>query len=74
MLAWMRLAMDPSREVDMLRAVASPPRGIGKVTLGKIAAGERDKLRAGELLKIEVFEKIIKELSLSAETLCRQNL
>jgi DNA helicase-2/ATP-dependent DNA helicase PcrA len=68
MLAWMRLALDPSREVDRVRAAASPPRGIGKVTLGKIAVGERDKLRAGELSKIETFEKIIKELSVSVET------
>ena len=27
-LAWMRLALDPSREVDFVRAAASPPRGI----------------------------------------------
>ena len=41
MLAWMRLALDSSREVDMLRAAASPSRGIGKITLGKIAEGKR---------------------------------
>ncbi len=68
MLAWMRLALEPSREVDMLRAVASPARGIGKVLLGKIAEGDRSKLRAGELAKIEAFEKIVKELSLATET------
>jgi DNA helicase-2/ATP-dependent DNA helicase PcrA len=69
MLAWMRLALDPSREVDKIRAAASPPRGIGKVTIGKIAAGQRNELRAGELAKVESFEKIIKELADSAETL-----
>jgi DNA helicase-2/ATP-dependent DNA helicase PcrA len=69
MLAWMRLALDPSREVDMIRAAASPSRGIGKVTLGKIAAGQRSELRAGELAKIEAFEKIIKELADATETL-----
>ena len=37
-LAWMRLALDPSREVDTaLRGQAAPPRGLGKVTLGKLA-------------------------------------
>ena len=50
-LAWMRLALDPSREVDKLRAAAAPPRGLGKVTLGKLAAGQRSALRAGELNK-----------------------
>ncbi|MEK7554096.1 MAG: UvrD-helicase domain-containing protein [Patescibacteria group bacterium] len=68
-LAWMRLAMDPSRETDKLRAAAVPPRGIGRVTLGKLAAGQRLSLRAGELAKIEAFEKIIRELALAAETL-----
>jgi len=68
-LAWMRLAMDPSREVDKLRAVASPARGIGKILLGKLAAGQRSTLRAGELAKVEAFEKIIEELSAAAETL-----
>lgn len=68
-LAWMRLAMDPSREADKMRAAASPPRGIGKLTLGKLAAGQRSQLRIGELAKIEAFEKIIGELSQAAETL-----
>ncbi len=68
-LAWMRLAMDPSREADKLRAAASPSRGIGKVTLGKLAAGQRTQLRAGELAKVEQFERVIEELSNAAETL-----
>src|SRR6185369_8886419 len=46
-LSWMRLALDPTREVDKMRAAASPPRGIGKVTLGKLVAGGRAGLRAG---------------------------
>lgn len=65
-LAWIRLAMEPSREVDKMRAAASPPRGIGKVTLGKLAAGQRHLLRAGELTKVEAFEYVINELSSSA--------
>ncbi|MDO8231786.1 MAG: UvrD-helicase domain-containing protein [bacterium] len=67
-LAWMRLAMEPSREADKLRAAASPPRGIGKVTLGKLAAGQRSQLRAGELSKVEQFESIINELSLATDS------
>jgi DNA helicase-2/ATP-dependent DNA helicase PcrA len=68
-LAWMRLALDPSREVDKVRAAASPPRGIGKVTLGKLAAGQRAQLRAGELAKIEEFERVIEELVRAAAAL-----
>ena len=68
-LAWMRLAMDPSREVDKIRAAASPARGIGKITLGKLAAGDRSALRAGEKAKVEAFENIINELAHAADAL-----
>ncbi|MEK7135643.1 MAG: UvrD-helicase domain-containing protein [Patescibacteria group bacterium] len=68
-LAWMRLAMDSSREADRLRAAAAPPRGIGRVTLGKLAAGQRSQLRAGELAKVELFERIIEELANAALSL-----
>jgi DNA helicase-2/ATP-dependent DNA helicase PcrA len=68
-LAWMRLSMDPSREVDKMRAAASPPRGIGLVTLGKLVAGERAALRGSNLLKVEQFERIIAELSSATDTL-----
>ena len=68
-LAWIRLAMDPSREVDMIRTAASPPRGLGKVTLGKLAAGQRGALRPGELAKVEQFEHVINELAQAANAL-----
>ncbi len=66
-LAWIRLALDSSRESDRIRAAASPPRGIGKTTLGKLVAGKRDDLRAGELAKVEAFERVIAELTRAAE-------
>ncbi len=68
-LAWMRLAMDTTREVDKIRAAAAPPRGIGKVTLGKLAAGQRLELRSGELAKVEQFERVVTELSRAADAL-----
>lgn len=68
-LSWMRLALDPSREADKMRAAAAPPRGIGRVTLGKLAAARRGELRAGELAKVAAFEHVIGELARAAETL-----
>lgn len=67
-LAWMRLAMDPSREADKMRAAASPPRGIGAVTLGKLVAGQRAQLRTLEAAKVEQFENIIALLAEAANT------
>lgn len=68
-LSWIRLALDPTRENDRARAVQTPPRGIGKVTLGKIIANKRDELRAGELQKISAFESIVSALSEASETM-----
>ncbi len=69
MLAWIRLALDSSRETDKVRAASSPPRGIGKVTLAKLAAGQRDQLKNAESKKVELFEGIVRELARAAETL-----
>ncbi len=66
-LSWMRLALDPSREADKMRAAANPPRGIGKVTLGKLVEGNRDALRPAEKAKVEAFEQTIRELARQSE-------
>ncbi len=68
-LAWMRLALDPSREADKMRAAASPPRGLGAVTLAKLAAGKRSELGAAVLAKVEQFERVIDELAAAAESM-----
>jgi DNA helicase-2/ATP-dependent DNA helicase PcrA len=68
-LAWARLALDPGRAQDRARAVQSPPRGIGKVTLGKIIAGRLDLLRPAERGKVEAFEKVLGELAEAAQAL-----
>lgn len=68
-IAWARLALEPSREADRMRAVQAPSRGIGKVTLGKLAAGARDALKPGERSKVEAFEKTVASLHEAAKTL-----
>ena len=62
-LSWVRLALEPEREADRMRAVQFPSRGIGKVTLGKLTAGQRDQLRAGEKAKVEAFEEVVHGLN-----------
>jgi DNA helicase-2/ATP-dependent DNA helicase PcrA len=68
-LAWMRLALDPAREADKFRAAQAPARGLGKVTLAKLAAGKRGELRAGERAKLEAFERVVAQLARAAEEL-----
>lgn len=67
-LAWVRLALDPARETDRIRAVQAPTRGIGKVTLGKLVDGKRDTLKPAEAKKVEVFEAIVRELHEMSKT------
>lgn len=68
-LSWIRLALDPSREADRMRAVQFPTRGIGKVLLGKLVAGKRDELKPSERVKVEAFERIVLKLNDAAKTL-----
>ncbi len=61
-IAWVRLALDPAREADKVRAIQSPSRGIGKVSIAKLAVGDTASLSKGIREKIEVFEKTVTEL------------
>lgn len=67
-IAWVKLALDPMREADRIRAVQAPPRGIGKTTLGKLTAGKRDDLRSGERAKVEAFEAVLAKLGVASDT------
>lgn len=68
-IAWVRLAQEPTRIADRMRATQAPTRGIGKVTLGKLAAGKRDELKPGERKKVEAFEAIVNALHEQSKTL-----
>ncbi len=68
-LSWVRLSLDTEREADRMRAVQFPARGIGKVTLGKLASGARDALKPSERAKVEAFEETLAKLGAAADTL-----
>ena len=67
-LAWVRLALEPSRDTDRVRAIQSPSRGIGKVTIAKIAVGKQDELSPAVRAKVDVFESIVSTLHAESET------
>lgn len=67
-LAWVRLALDPGRESDRMRAVQAPSRGIGKVTLGKMLAGKTEELRPADRAKVAAFDAVVAELAQVAAT------
>ena len=67
-LSWVRLALEPSRDTDRVRAIQSPSRGIGKVTIAKIAVGKQDELSPAVRAKVDVFESIVSTLHAESET------
>ncbi len=67
-IAWVRLALDPVRQSDRVRAVQAPPRGIGKVTVAKMAAGNLAGLSPAVRAKVEAFESVVDTLHEESKT------
>lgn len=66
-LSYLRAALNPQSKNDMARIIAVPPRGIGKVTLDKMLAGE--PLPKAASAKVEAFKKILEKIKYAIETL-----
>ncbi len=62
-LAWIRLALDETSEINRIRAVQSPPRGIGKVALGKMLSGQQDSFTALERSRVNSFEQLVEKFA-----------
>ena len=61
-LAYLRSALNPENLSDIKRIINFPTRGIGKVTLVKIFAGEKESLPIKVRIKIDNFYKILEEI------------
>jgi DNA helicase-2/ATP-dependent DNA helicase PcrA len=64
-LSYIRVALNPNSLSDLSRIINFPKRGIGKVTVAKLFAGERDSLPPKTQVKINDFYKkldLIKEV------------
>lgn len=59
MLSFIKSALNPDSSVDLARIINVPPRGIGKVTLDKIEAGEIDSLPIKTQEKIRLFREML---------------
>ena len=67
-LAYLRAALNPDSLSDIKRIINFPARGIGKVTLVKIFAGERETLPIKMRIKIDNFYKTLEEISEKIKT------
>ncbi len=61
-LSYLKAALNPKSTVDMARAVASPPRGIGKMTLTKMLSGEEHTLGPALQEKARKFNNLLTEI------------
>jgi DNA helicase-2/ATP-dependent DNA helicase PcrA len=68
-LSYLRAAMNPQSKVDLTRIIASPPRGIGKVTLDKMVEGKEAELTGATALKVAQFRKVLAGIQTAIATL-----
>lgn len=61
-LSYLRGAMNDKSKVDMTRIVATPARGIGKVTLDKMLAGADNELSGATKQKVMTFRNVLQEI------------
>ena len=62
-LSYLRLALNPGSNTDLVRIINTPTRGIGKVTMLKVVEGKRDELNAGATAKVKVFDETMADIA-----------
>jgi len=67
-LAYIRVAINRQDGVSLERAIGSPKRGIGKVTLLKVLEGKMGELKGKTLHNVEVFFEFLDRVEKCANT------
>lgn len=67
-LSYLRLALNPNSTADLARIINEPVRGIGKVTLLKILAGNKKKLTGTTAEKVGHFDQMMDDLRVIINT------
>ena len=68
-LAYLRAALNPDSLSDIKRVINFPARGVGKATLAKIFAGQKDTLPMKTLLKVNSFYDLLGEINEKTKSL-----
>ncbi len=66
-LSFLRFALNPDSNADLVRVINTPPRGIGKVTLMKIVEGKRAELPGKTGEKVDAFYRMIDDIAIYAK-------
>jgi len=62
LIAYLRTAMNPDSAIDITRSIATPPRGIGKITLEKLLAGGKGALPPAAQKKVREYFLILERI------------
>lgn len=68
-ISYLRAAMNPKSRADLMRIVGVPPRGIGKITLEKMLAGEDARLPKPVGGKVAAFRTTLEAIRKAVEIL-----
>ena len=68
-LAYLKASRNPNSPFDLERIINIPARGVGKVTLAKILAGNTEKLPAAMREKIAKFYALLDRIKLAGTTM-----
>ncbi len=61
-LSYLRLALNPDSNADLVRVINEPTRGIGKITLLKILEGKKEELIGATAEKVARFDQMMSDL------------
>jgi DNA helicase-2/ATP-dependent DNA helicase PcrA len=61
-ISFVRAGLNPDSLTDIKRIINVPARGLGKVTILKIFAGQKDELPAGTKIKVDQFFNLLAEI------------
>ena len=67
-LSYLRLALNPGSNADLVRVINEPPRGIGKVTMLKVVEGKKEELKGATLEKVMQFDQMMSDIADEART------
>ncbi len=67
LMAYLRAALNPHSLSDVKRIINEPKRGIGKVSLAKIFAGQEANLPPKTKLSYEQFQKLLSDIAAYSE-------
>ncbi len=67
-LSYLRVALNPDSSADLKRVINVPVRGIGKVTLIKILAGQEESLPGAAKEKVAEFRRLLERIKEKAMT------